>query len=397
MLNINVKLKKMKKAISAEIIADSVNPQGDRITSYILTYPRFIHGELMTHRMFSRNSASSRAIPFNEMVKSIQEDPFIPIAWQKGHVGMQGTEYITDKKIIDFKTGIWLQAKDEVIHRAQELHSDLIESTSINNHKLLEGTGVTKQICNRLLEPFAWHTVLVTATEYDNFFNLRCPKYKNGDTTYFSKNDYLESNSLAGVLSDSGFKSINTSQAEIHIQALAEAMWDAKNEFTPKELKAGEYHIPFGDKMQLEKLSNIASNYGKINLNNTDRKGKIESTMSKVAVARCARLSYMTFDGKIDYEADIKLHDRLLKSKHASPFEHVARAVTDEEYYSQVKGKVPTRKDDFGIINCEYYPAITGSEELMGMPIGINKNNGDRFGWFDNFKGFQSYRHILEN
>lgn len=73
----------IKRKISAKIIADSISPQGNRITSFILTYPRFIHAELMTHRMFSRNSASSRAIPFAKMVKMVQKDPFIPIAWQK--------------------------------------------------------------------------------------------------------------------------------------------------------------------------------------------------------------------------------------------------------------------------------------------------------------------------
>lgn len=72
------------KKIEAKIIADSLNPQGNRITTFLLTYPRFIHSELMTHRVFSRNSASSRAIPFEKMVKMIEEDPFIPIAWQKG-------------------------------------------------------------------------------------------------------------------------------------------------------------------------------------------------------------------------------------------------------------------------------------------------------------------------
>ena len=71
------------KKISAQIIADSVNTQGDRITTYILTFPRFILAELNTHRMFSRNSASSRAIPFEKMVKMVEEDTFIPIAWQK--------------------------------------------------------------------------------------------------------------------------------------------------------------------------------------------------------------------------------------------------------------------------------------------------------------------------
>ena len=71
------------KKIEAKIVADSTNLQGHRITTFLLTYPRFIHSELMTHRMFSRNSASSRAIPFEKMLKIVEEDPFISIAWQK--------------------------------------------------------------------------------------------------------------------------------------------------------------------------------------------------------------------------------------------------------------------------------------------------------------------------
>ena len=164
--------------ISAKIVADSVSPQGHRITSFILTYPRFIHSELMTHRMFSRNSASSRAIPFEKMVKMVEEDPFIPIAWQKDHKGMQGTEYITEddlyfpngqsyseygyRNAVDYNREIWLEARDKALQEATLLH---------NNE-------VTKQLCNRLLEPFMWHTVLVTATEYDNFFELRMPCYE---------------------------------------------------------------------------------------------------------------------------------------------------------------------------------------------------------------------------
>ena len=89
--------------IEAKIVADSVNKQGNRITTFLLTYPRFIHSELMTHRMFSRNSASSRAIPFEKMVKMVEEDPFIPIAWQKHHSGMQGSEYAQYPDTEDFK------------------------------------------------------------------------------------------------------------------------------------------------------------------------------------------------------------------------------------------------------------------------------------------------------
>jgi thymidylate synthase ThyX len=90
--------------IQAKIVADSLNPQGDRLTTFIVTFPRIILAEFNTHRMFSRNSASSRAIPFDKMVKSVQENPFIPIVWQKDHKGMQGKEYLTDELSINFAT-----------------------------------------------------------------------------------------------------------------------------------------------------------------------------------------------------------------------------------------------------------------------------------------------------
>ena len=394
--------------ISAKIIADSINPQGQRITSFILTYPRMIHGELMTHRMFSRNSASSRAIPFKKMMEMVEKDPFIPIAWQKDHRGMQGTEYFTksDLAAAEFKeeipdtaiehlTQVWLAARDNAVRHA----------------KYANEIGLTKQICNRLLEPYMWHTVLVTATEFDNFFELRCPKYQTPvsrsvepqkswkDLTEVHSNPEnlkrLEENKDNWV-----FKMQHSlSAAEIHIQALAEAMWDEYNQSKPKQLQPGEWHIPFSDNINDDEiLQKIAKE---------EEVSHLETAYDiyqyyaiKIATARCARLSYMTFEGKIDYEKDIDLHDQLMHSKHYSPFEHCARAMTDLEYYSFIKGEVPTYKDGDGILNYEYYPYSNGKtnrdgELWMGF-IGENPNNGDRFGWCNNFKGFIPYRYLLE-
>ena len=203
-----------KKKISAEIVADSISPQGHRITTFLLTYPRFIHGELMTHRLFSRNSASSRAIPFNKMVQMVKEDPFIPIAWQKDHKGMQGTEYMIGEDT-DQSEILWNVSKNEAINTAIDLHSH----------------GVTKQLCNRLLEPFMWHTVLVTATEWNNFFELRCPQYIFGKATnkskiWKSKKDAIKDFPDWETHNDLFWRTMNESQAEIHIQALAESMWE---------------------------------------------------------------------------------------------------------------------------------------------------------------------------
>jgi hypothetical protein len=226
--------------------------------------------------MFSRNSASSRAIPFEKMVKSVQENPFIPIAWQKDHKGMQGTEYLTDELSVQFATSNWLTARDWAIKSAKSLNS------TDNGYE-----AVTKQLCNRLLEPFMWHTVIITSGKegLENFFNLR-----------------------------------NHKDAEIHIQELAKRMLKVYNESTPKQLQTDEWHIPFSDEWYSASSS--------FNL--------------KVSTAKCARVSYTVVGEESkepNYENDIKLHDRLLESGHFSPFEHCAKVMSDEEYQSYRKGK----------------------------------------------------------
>ena len=373
------------KKIEAKIVADSISPKGNRITTFLLTYPRFIHSELMTHRMFSRNSASSRAIPFEKMVKMVEEDPFIPIAWQKDHKGMQGTEYWNDEDIypilgnsysisakVHFRNE-WLAARDYAILSA--------------NH--MSAMKLTKQLCNRLLEPFMWHTVLVTATEYDNFFDLRCSHYvvnwypsrrpealEPTQASFKSRKDAIKY--TEGECSDwteQDWRECNESQAEIHIQALAEAMWDAMNESTPKELKAGEWHIPFLDASYYKDDKSPLLPF----LYKTNAKPDTLLNYSiKIATARCARLSYMTFDNEINYEKDIKLHDQLLESKHFSPFEHCARVMDDVEFESYHKG--------------QFVPESDSIAEDIGMAI-----SNDAFGWCNNFKGFIPYRYLIEN
>ena len=110
-----------KNQISAEIVAHSTNQQGDELISVLCTFPRIILAEVNTHRMLSKNTSSSRAIPFNKMVEVIQTNPFIPIAWQKEHKGMQGSEYFTEKKDIINNEFLWLKARDEAINNAQSL------------------------------------------------------------------------------------------------------------------------------------------------------------------------------------------------------------------------------------------------------------------------------------
>lgn len=360
-----------------EILADSKNLQGDRITTMKITFPRIVLAEFNTHRMFSRNSASSRAIPFKKMVQMVQDNPFIPLAWQKDHRGMQGNEYFDDVLSIEFAKSNWLTARDWAVMSAKSLHS------TDNGYG-----SITKQLCNRLLEPFMWHTVIVTATEWENFFNLRCPQYEVGDKLYKSKKDALKNTKgtefhswLFEFEDEIDWLKINKSQAEIHIQAIAELMWDAYNESTPKVLESGEWHIPFGDKFDEELIDRLIDNHLKEWPSHSWRHVELGNEFkTKIATARCARISYETLgdDPKIDYEADIKLHDILAKSGHWSPFEHVAVAMDEEEYESYVKGVIDMYYDTVAELNMPDYVPETAMS------------------WCRNFRGFIQYRYFVD-
>ena len=254
--------------ITARVIADSLNRSGNRLTSLVITLPRIVLAEFNTHRAISRNSASSRAIPFKKMLEQVYKNPFVPTRFQQEHTGMQGTKYYVG----DAEGAIqseWLSARDTAMLQA----------------KALNQMGVTKQLCNRLLEPFLYHTIIATATEWENFIALRAHD-----------------------------------MAEIHIQDAAYKVLDALNNSTPKMLEPGEWHVPFGDKIDFSKEV-----FGKTKIN--DEYNWTQETAIKIAVARCARVSYMNFEGNDDYAADIRLHDMLKESGHMSPFEHVAKAL----------------------------------------------------------------------
>lgn len=342
-------------SFKAEILADSLSPQGHRLTTMKITFPRYILAEMNTHRIFSRNSASSRAIPFKKMVKMIEENPFIPMAWQKDHKGMQGSEYITDPLEIENCKALWLMSRDHTVEDSRRLNS-------VSN--------VTKQLCNRLLEPFMWHTVIVTATEWENFFKLRCPQYKRGDQVYRSWKD------AGGVKSVSIVDRLlmNESQAEIHIQAIAELMWDAYNESKPKQLQAGEWHIPFGDKIDDSRLLYLVHHFY-TERNNAEK--LLPEFKIKIATARCARISYETLgdNSKIDYEADLKLYDILSKSGHWSPFEHVARAMSVDEFEAYRK-------------STPIYAEV-GHHKVVADYV-------NDFGWCRNFRGFIQQRALID-
>ena len=234
--------------INATIVADSICNK-NRITSMILTIPQIVVKELLRHRMFSFSSSSIRAIPFKKVIGDTKEHMFIPLAFQRHHSGMQGTEYLSGKEAEKAKQQ-WIETGMKACDEAERLYN-------------LE---VTKQMCSRIIEPFGYAKILITATEFENFFELRCPQYEyydmlTGNQQFFkSKKDWLQyynnkplpkAKHISKIPeNDVEWLQINKSQAEIHIQALAEAMWDAMNESKPIELEAGEWHIPDFSKLK---------------------------------------------------------------------------------------------------------------------------------------------------
>lgn len=323
---------------SSTIIADSKSEFGHRLTSFLITFPRYILAEFNTHRMFGRNSASSRAIPFNKMVKNVEENPFVPMKWMIDHKGMQGTKYVEDEACAQIRKDQWLHSRDAAVANAKMLHRSIDEMGVHPDNDNYE--PITKQVCNRLLEPFMWHTVICTATEYQNYFALRA-------------ND----------------------AAEIHMQKLAYLMLDNYNEVQPLFLREQKWHTPF-----------IAEE---------DHLDFVDGIACKVSVARCARTSYTVVgepDKKHMQTEDVELHDRLLAQGHMSPFENVATAMTEEEYHDHTKSIV---------VSEDYMEEYVAQNRFFQYHIKGKNSVGDyrvtEYGWSGHLRGFIPYRKTIPN
>jgi len=282
--------------ITAKILADSVSPAKVRLTTFELRYPRFIHAEELTHRIIgtspemvetlmipdgvmydsdlSRNASSSRATPITTACKIVRQDPAMPVRWGLNGAGMQDHGEMSEEGAAECEK-LWLAARDSMLGFVGRYM------------KLREQPH--KQTVNRLLEPWAHITVVVTATEWANFFGLR----RHPD-------------------------------AQPEIKFLADAMWDAREASIPMTLKFGEWHLPYIELHEREAMS-------------------IEDCR-RVSVARCARTSYRNHRQKIaTFEEDVALHDRLVGSlpMHASPAEHQA---TPDEFSLNYDGEKLVRE-----------------------------------------------------
>src|SRR5678815_2399304 len=254
-------------AYDVKMLADSISPDGVRLCTQQVTFPRFILAEVNTHREFSRNSASSRAMPVEKNIDRALLDPFVPEAFGANQKGMQAGGALDDA-MQALARNAWLGAFHACVWFA----------------RILAGIGVHKQWANRVIEVWLWHTALLTATAWENWDNLR-----------------------------------DNPQASPEIQVMARMMKESRAASTPQKLGIGEWHLPLTFEEDYEGIDHAG------------RKVARTDTLVKLSVARCARVSYLTHDGKRDVEADRTLYDRLVTSGHMSPLEHAVKVASDEE------------------------------------------------------------------
>ena len=262
-----------------EVLADSLNPAGVRLTTMLIRFPRIVLAEFNTHRMLSRNSASSRAIPVEKRIAAVCADPFVPVAFGANKRGMQAGANLAELAQ-DEAREVWMAACAAACESASQLAA----------------AGVHKQWANRLIEPFGWHDVICSGTEWSNFFHLRISEH-----------------------------------AQPEIRTIAEMMHESMAASRPRSLGTGDWHLRL--------------------VYDEDRAEFTPAYLARMSVARCARVSYLTHDGRRDPSADIALHDSLLNNGHMSPFEHPAKALNSRNMLGNYRGfeqyrKTIPREDD---------------------------------------------------
>lgn len=271
-----------------KIVTDSVALNGCRLTTFEVTYPLIIHAEIMTHRVFSRNVASNRAIPVKRLIASVEDDPFIPARFPKNQAGMQNNEWLSDREEEQARMK-WLEARNYAVDSAKQL-------MALNVHK---------QIANRLLAPFLWTTAVITATDWSNFFALRCHP-----------------------------------AAQPEIQWLAYLMRAAYENSMPKRIPDGYWHLPYvTEEVEIPVIERLLApykskpvTYGEIPV--ADLQKELTEEMQKISIGRCARVSYLNHGENNTPDKDIELCERLIASRHMSPTEHVATPIEDGAVYS---------------------------------------------------------------
>lgn len=257
--------------VTAKVIAHSSAPGSPDLITLQARFPWWLLPEMNTHRVFSRNYGSTRAIPIAKLIEEAIHDPALPEVWTSHQPGMQGGSDLTHTQVA---------CAEEQFFKARD--------AAVSAVRVMKDLNIAKQNANRLLMPFIHVEGIVTATDWQNFFDLRC--HPDADPT---------------------------------MRALAEAMRDAIEASEPKRLFAGEWHLPYVDTAAWD----WAYEATRLSL----EPDAMFKALAPVSAARCARVSYLRHDGQQpSVEDDLTLAERLLASKHMSPFEHQARVTGDD-------------------------------------------------------------------
>lgn len=267
---------------TASIVRDSISEAGVRITTMAVTYPRIVHAELMTHRVFSRNASSSRAIPTERIISDVEANPASPARWGVNQRGMQDGGQMT---MFGRK-------------RAAEVWNAACNSALTHAAEMMAGPEKPhKQVVNRILEPYSHITVLITSTYWKNWFWLR--DHEDADPT---------------------------------IRVLAEYMQDAYARSTPSVIPKGGWHLPYitavcSDLALSSVIRNATGDFFIDDFEDYCERNTLK-LLCQQSAARCARVSYNLHDGtEPTIESDLGLFYRLCNEggpMHASPFEHQA-------------------------------------------------------------------------
>lgn len=304
----------MQYPINASIVADSVSPMGNRLTTFQLSYPRYLHAEILTHRVFSRNAQSSRAVPVDKMIQ-FNSDPVVPYVYGKNNAGMSSKEEVSGWRLAATKL-IWKYAA----------------TGAFTISKLLSKLGLHKQWANRITEPFSTITVIITATEWDNFFWLRD----------------------------------DPDAAQPEIVALARLMKDKLDQSLPVQLEKGQWHLPY-----IHTVTTASKQW----YYDSDGNSLNISEALKISASCCAQVSYRKLNES--KEKAIEIFTKLFSGPkpHMSPTEHQGCVMENER------------------INYEQSMLNMG---LPKFEIGVSHVDRKGNYWSGNLKGFIQYRKLLE-
>lgn len=243
------------------VVVDSIEYVGEEEVfdiSVSSDYHNFLANGITVHNCFSRNASSSRAVPVERTIQNILNDPWVPSDVYKNCKGMQGKDIVNEDDY-DIFCEEWQDAAFKAIEVA---------------HKMIDN-GFHKQHINRILEPFTKIKVIVTATEWSNFFDLRLSPDADPEIQHLAK-------------------------------AIKMAMDAVSNTYVYINAHGGRT-LPYVNFDEMDAIDDLR-------------------ILTLISAARCARVSYLNHDGsKPDILKDLTLAKRLIDSGHMTPFEHQCR------------------------------------------------------------------------